>query len=187
MTAYKIVILGGINTGKSSIIRRYISGLFHNDEKSTIGVSFQSKTMEDGDVLEIWDTAGQERFRSLVPLYYRNAKIIIIVYEITSVASYTDAVRWVDEINRVNPTATLALVANKTDLEECRKVTTAMHKQIATRCTFNFETSALTGSNINVLFTTLHDAAPDLPQRPHPETFDICFPIPGLNSTKYCC
>ena len=186
MTAYKIVIVGGVNTGKSSIVRKYTSGLFNKSETSTIGVSFQCKKME-GDVLEIWDTAGQEKFRCLVPLYYRNAKIVIIVYDITSVSSYTDAVKWVDEISRVNPTAMLALVGNKTDLEDGREVTTVMHKIIAQRCMFAFETSALTGSNIDRLFTTLYDAVPDTAQPMHTGTLDIFFPPPGLNTTKYCC
>ena len=79
------------------------------------------------------------------------------------------------------------LVGNKTDLEDGREVTTVMHKIIAQRCMFAFETSALTGSNIDRLFTTLFDAVPDTAQPMHTGTLDIFFPPPGLNTTKYCC
>ena len=48
---------------------------------------------------EIWDTAGQERFRSLAKVFYKNAAICVLVYDITRRESFDELEKfWVDEI-----------------------------------------------------------------------------------------
>lgn len=59
---------------------------FDDYRESTIGAAFLTQTIarEDGTVkFEIWDTAGQERYKSLAPMYYRNANCAVVVYDIT--------------------------------------------------------------------------------------------------------
>ena len=77
-----LVFLGNAAVGKSSIIRRTMKGIFDCYSESTIGAAFASysKTYFDRIVrFEIWDTAGQERYRSITPLYYRNATSVFLV------------------------------------------------------------------------------------------------------------
>lgn len=61
------------------------------DRESTIGAAFLTQTIsldENTTVkFEIWDTAGQERYKSLAPMYYRNANCAVVVYDITQAVS----------------------------------------------------------------------------------------------------
>jgi Ras-related protein Rab-21 len=50
--------------------------------------------------LQVWDTAGQERFRSMAPMYYRNANAALLVFDITSLSSFTAIKGWVKELQR---------------------------------------------------------------------------------------
>ena len=78
---FKIVLLGDCNTGKTSIVVRYVKKTYNNLFTSTIGCSFMAKIIERNKIkygLDIWDTAGQERYRSLLPMYYRNADVALI-------------------------------------------------------------------------------------------------------------
>ena len=89
---YKPVFLGDEAVGKTSIITRFMYDTFDNTYKVTIGIDFVSKTMylEDRIVrLQLWDTAGQERFRSLIPSYIRDSSVAIVVYDITSMSSFS--------------------------------------------------------------------------------------------------
>ncbi|KAI8536624.1 hypothetical protein RHMOL_Rhmol10G0272100 [Rhododendron molle] len=92
----KLVLLGDMGAGKSSLVLRFVKGQFFEFQESTIGAAFFSQTLAVGDEtlkFEIWDTAGQERYHSLAPMYYRGAAAAIIVYDITSTVrplSYTN-------------------------------------------------------------------------------------------------
>lgn len=69
---------------------------FDDYRESTIGAAFLTQTIaldEHTTVkFEIWDTAGQERYKSLAPMYYRNANCAVIVYDITHAVTYTQAI-----------------------------------------------------------------------------------------------
>ncbi|KAK7843368.1 ras-related protein rhn1 [Quercus suber] len=123
----KLVLLGDMGAGKSSLVLRFVKGQFLEFQESTIGAAFFSQTLAVNDAtlkFEIWDTAGQERYHSLAPMYYRGAAAAIIVYDITNAESYARAKKWVQELQKQgNPTMVMALAGNKTDLEDKRKVT----------------------------------------------------------------
>ena len=81
--------------GKTSIISRYINNTFQSNTMSTTGASFAAKTMyfenHDKNVkFEIWDTAGQEKYRSLTKIFYKDASVAILVYDICRKPSFDD-------------------------------------------------------------------------------------------------
>ena len=88
---YKIIFLGDQYAGKNSILNRFYQDRFEPDYQATIGLDFYSKNMEiKGTTIRLllYDTAGQEKFKSLIPMYIRDANIIIVVYDISNKDSF---------------------------------------------------------------------------------------------------
>jgi Ras-related protein Rab-5C len=153
----KLVLLGDVGTGKSSLVLRFVKGQFVEFQDSTIGAAFFSQTLAVNDEtvkFEIWDTAGQERYHSLAPMYYRGAAAAIVVYDITNAASFTKAKKWVQELQaQGNPNTIMALAGNKADLLEARQVPADEAKAYAQENgLFFMETSAKTAINVNDVF-----------------------------------
>jgi Ras-related protein Rab-5C len=80
------------DTSQSSLVLRFVKDQFDDYRESTIGAAFLTQTIsldENTTVkFEIWDTAGQERYKSLAPMYYRNANCAVVVYDITQAVCY---------------------------------------------------------------------------------------------------
>ena len=157
---YKLLLVGPESGGKSSILLRYCDDYFaHNIYISTIGVDFKMRTIHYDNtmlVLQIWDTAGKERFRQITRSYYRGAKGICIVFDITSRESY-DALneQWrLDLSNYSNVQSVIILVGAKCDLVKDRKVSVEEATQFAKSMGYveYIEVSAKDGTNIEYCF-----------------------------------
>ncbi|ESW32335.1 hypothetical protein PHAVU_002G313600 [Phaseolus vulgaris] len=153
----KLVLLGDMGTGKTSLVLRFVKGQFSEYQESTIGAAFFTQVLSLNEAtvkFDIWDTAGQERYHSLAPMYYRGAAAAIVVYDITSMDSFVRAKKWVREVQRqANSSLTMFLVANKADLEDDRKVCNEEGEEYARESGLSFlETSAKTAQNVNELF-----------------------------------
>ena len=153
----KLIVVGNQGTGKSSILNRFVNETFDERYQATIGLDFQSKniTIHDQDVrLIIYDTAGQEKFRSLIPMYIREAQIILFIYDISDRESFDSMPRWIQEVKDViNKEVVYTLIGNKIDLEKERKVTFDEGKKLAEQNNFVFqEVSSKTGENFEKLF-----------------------------------
>ena len=125
----KIVIIGESSVGKTSIISQFVDKIFQEEIQSTVGGSFNSKTILCEDLnkkvkLEIWDTAGQERYRSVTKMFYKDADIAVLVYDITNKDSYDELKNyWVEQVKDSTRKGTnLVIVANKSDLIEKEQV-----------------------------------------------------------------
>lgn len=164
---HKLVILGESCVGKSSIVLRHTKNKFNDGECSTIGASFlTSKIKLDNYSIkfEIWDTAGQERYHSLAPLYYRNASVIFVIFDMTSYISYVQAKNWINELKRLGPeNAYIVLVGNKYDLKDSKRINSEDVNEYARENNVKYiETSAKTNYNIEKLFK---DAALNVPKK----------------------
>jgi len=154
------------SVGKTSIISRFMYDKFDTSYQATIGIDFLSKTMylEDRTVrLQLWDTAGQERFRSLIPSYIRDSSVAVIVYDVSSRASFENSARWISEVKAERGgDVIIALVGNKTDLDG-REVSAAEGEAKAKEEGVMFiETSAKAGFNVKVLFRKIAAALPGM-------------------------
>ena len=159
----KIVLLGDVSVGKTSIASRYCKNSFNEHHINTIGGAYQQQkvVLNNGAMvkLHIWDTSGQERFRAMTNLYYRDAQVAILTYDITNESSFSSIDFWIQELKfKVeNENMILCLVGNKSDVsQEDRKVSTAKGKNFAQENNMIFyETSAKTGDGIKDLFVTI--------------------------------
>ena len=154
---FKIIFLGDQYVGKSSILNRFYQDKFEPDYQATIGLDFHSKNVDiNGNTVRLllYDTAGQEKFKSLIPMYIRDANIIIVVYDICNRDSFTHTDHWVNETKDLKKEdAIFVLVGNKIDLEDKRVVSKKDGEDFATEKGFLFyEVSAKTGEQIQELF-----------------------------------
>ena len=140
--------------------RSLTSSSFDDDDDDNRTAAFFTSQLtlgEDTIKFEIWDTAGQERYQSLAPMYYRNARCAVVVYDITDAASFERAKKWVDElISSASLRVVIALCGNKCDLEDDRKVSTETAQQYAeSQGLIFFETSAKTRKNVRETFESI--------------------------------
>ncbi|CAE7191532.1 unnamed protein product [Rhizoctonia solani] len=118
----KFVIIGDAAVGKSSLLVRLTDQKFLSKPDPTLGVEFGSKLIslqDEGKTvkLQCWDTAGTESFRSITRSYYRGAAGALLVYDVTSRASFEHTRTWLADVREhADPNLTCILVANKADL-----------------------------------------------------------------------
>ncbi|BAE59270.1 unnamed protein product [Aspergillus oryzae RIB40] len=208
---FKLVLLGESAVGKVSLsllVILTVADVFHYRDQfddyreSTIGAAFLTQTIsldESTTVkFEIWDTAGQERYKSLAPMYYRNANCAVVVYDITQASSLDKAKSWVKELQRqANENIVIALAGNKLDLvtenPDKRAIPTADAEAYAREAgLLFFETSAKTSSNVRELFTAIAKKLPldqagprNLRTNPRPGV-DLRPEAPGTQGANSC-
>jgi Ras-related protein Rab-8A len=104
--------------------------------------------------LQLWDTAGQERFRSLTSNFFGRADGFVLTYDISNRPSFDHVIGWMRDIKtRAPPDCDIVLCGNKSDLDNDRVVTLEEGKQLAEEYGVEFfETSALTGINVEKMF-----------------------------------
>merc|ERR1711879_18174 len=128
---YKVLVVGDIGTGKTSIIKRYVHNIFSMHYKSTIGVDFALKVINwDPKTivrLQLWDIAGQERFGNMTRVYYKEAVGAFVVFDVTRVNTFEAVQKWKNDIdNKVtlppdDRPIPVVLLANKCEHREGRR------------------------------------------------------------------
>lgn len=157
---FKVVLIGDSAVGKSQLLARFARNEFSLDSKATIGVEFQTRTLNiDHKTIkaQIWDTAGQERYRAVTSAYYRGAVGAMLVYDMTKRQSFDHVARWLEELRgHADKNIVIMLIGNKSDLSTLRAVPTEDAKEFAQRENLFFlETSALESINVESAFLTV--------------------------------
>jgi small GTP-binding protein len=161
---FKCIVVGDGGVGKTALTLRFSKGFFTEDYKMTIGVDFHVKTIkvetEEEPLkakLQIWDTGGQERFSSIRPMYYRGSLGALLIFDLTSMASFEHLPQWIEEVRaNVNSDIPLLLVGNKSDLEDQREVSLEEINSFSDKFNLYYmETSAKTGEGVGDCFYVL--------------------------------
>ena len=156
----KVVLLGESGVGKTSIISQFTSNKFNPRCATSVSAQFISKNKEFPEYqktikFDIWDTVGQEKYRSLAKIFYKDAKIIIFVYDITTEFSFK-ALKdfWYKEtVNNADNDPIFALVANKIDLYQEQIIKNDVGRAYADEINAIFQTtSALSNSGNSIIF-----------------------------------
>ncbi|EDK32063.2 Ras family small GTPase (macronuclear) [Tetrahymena thermophila SB210] len=154
----KVVQIGNIYVGKSSLYLRYHQGEFIDNPNY---IDFYNKIInlaEKQITFQFWDYRSNEKFFSLSHYFYNQSSIVMISYDITNRQSFDRVQFWFEDYNqkKQNKVALLVLIGNKYDLEQQRKVSQKEGKQLANSLgMLFFEVSSKTGYQVNELFESL--------------------------------
>ncbi|XP_063905000.1 uncharacterized protein LOC135124068 [Zophobas morio] len=155
----KVIVLGPSGVGKTCIIKRYVENSLKDNVDVTVGCDLYTCKHVIHDIvdwtlkLHIWDTADQERYHSIIPQYYRDAKVALLVFEIISQPSFEKMQRWFAELKDNISPMVLCVIGNKTDLEEQRQVTKKQAQYYAESIGASYyECSAKKGRGIREVF-----------------------------------
>ena len=162
-SAYKVGFLGDTQVGKTQIINRHVKGSFEEEYKSTVMVEFSTNhyqsTSDRGNSktiqLNLWDTAGQEKYKTVSPLYMKDAWAIVLVYDVTNAESFNEIKEnWLTQTKEQAPeNAVYFLVGNKTNLKDKRQVSEEVAKKYAENNNMQFfEVSIKDKNSIDELF-----------------------------------
>ena len=155
----KLIVIGDPGVGKTCLTSRFIKGTYEVNPASTVGANYTRKTIEIPElkkylILDIWDTAGQEKYRSIAKLFFKGAKIAILVYDITLKQSFENLKKiWYKELKENGEKGiVLGIAGNKSDLYLDEEVSEKDAKEFAKEIGASFRlTSAINNSGISDL------------------------------------
>jgi len=157
----KITLGGDGNVGKTTLIKRLCTGKFDASRVMTIGVDFHLYDIQNNNHaarLIVWDVSGQAHFAFTRRAFYRGSKAVGLVYSVGDRISFERLHEWQREIRSILPDTPFVLAGNKTDV--ARQVSTEEGSALARAWGIPFfETSCLTGANVEEYFKTLAEVA----------------------------
>jgi len=119
--ALKIIFLGEVAVGKTSLINIFIDPNFNKNISPTLSPSYLTKLVEYENktfLLSIWDTAGQEQYRAMNKIFIKNSNIILFIYDITNKSSLKELSFWIKYVETCigKDSAVYGVIGNKLDL-----------------------------------------------------------------------
>ena len=121
---YKLILCGDGGTGKTTFVKRHLTGEFEKKYIATLGVEVHPMifhTSRGKIKFMVWDTAGQEKLACLRDGYYIGAQCAIIMFDVSSRVTYKNVPKWFKDVTRVCENIPIVLVGNKVDIAD-RKV-----------------------------------------------------------------
>jgi Ras-related protein Rab-8A len=167
-TQIKVLTLGNSGVGKTCLILRFAGRGFSPTWISTIGIDVQTRYLDLSGPhgtsrvkMMMWDTAGQEAFRSITASYFRSTHGVLLVYDVTSRASFQGLQSWIHDLNEADRSIVKVLVASKCDATESQRAVTKAEGEALAKSTGApfFETSAKKGTGVDDAFTCLAQLA----------------------------
>ncbi|NP_001090131.1 RAB32, member RAS oncogene family S homeolog [Xenopus laevis] len=158
---FKVLVIGELGVGKTSVIKRYVHQLFSQHYRATIGVDFALKVINwDNNTLvrlQLWDIAGQERFGNMTRVYYKEAVGAFVVFDVTRGSTFEAITKWKSDLDSKvflpsGGPIPAVLLANKCDQKKENSIQSP--HQMDLFCKENgfaawFETSAKDNMNID--------------------------------------
>jgi small GTP-binding protein len=161
MMQKKVCMLGGFAVGKTSLVARYVRGIFSEKYLTTVGVKIDKKTVAAGDrdvTLVLWDINGQDEFQDVQEAYLRGTSGYLLVVDGTRRATLETAARLQEKAAAVAGNVPFVVVLNKSDLSAEWQVDERGLLRFAERNWSIVRTSAKTGEGVEETFLKLTQA-----------------------------
>lgn len=159
---FKILIAGDGGVGKTTLLRRYVNGVFDESTIQTIGVDFFLKEMHFEDLnasctLQLWDLGGQERFRHILESFVMGARGALLLFDLTNMPKIEGILNWVNIVRSHDINLPILFVGTKLDLSELIAVddNSALDIKNTFKMIDFLKTSSKTGYNVEVVFETI--------------------------------
>ena len=163
----KIIMVGAMNVGKTSLVTKYATGKSPGQTKTTKNASYVSKRKTINGFnfeIKLWDTAGQEKYKSLTKIFTKDAKIAILVYSIDSEESFNDLGTWLELVKSSNEdNLILGIAANKSDLVSDKTISEERGREYAEKIGAEWKSTSALSENggieefIDMLFKKYYD------------------------------
>ncbi|XP_069923998.1 rho-related GTP-binding protein RhoD isoform X3 [Oryctolagus cuniculus] len=138
----KVVLVGDGGCGKTSLLLVFAAGAFPESysptvfERYTVNLQVKGKPVH----LQIWDTAGQDDYDRLRPLFYPDASVLLLCFDVTSPSSFDNVFnRWYPEVTHFCKQVPIIVVGCKTDLRKDRSLVNKLRKKRAEPVTYHRE------------------------------------------------
>ena len=150
---FKLILVGNSRVGKTSVIKRYISDEFDDNEESSSVVQIQHKLFTIPNSvptqmaeLHVWDTLGQEKFQAISGIFFKGTSGAFLVFDLTNQKSFDDLEKWYSKIEQnCESKVVVMLIGNKCDLPN-RVISYEQARDFAQQKGFSYtEVSAKTG------------------------------------------
>lgn len=157
---FKILTVGDGSVGKTTLLQRYVEGMFKESQDMTIGVNFYLKRLQyrDFDIaLQLWDFGGQNRFRFLLKKYVKGASGALLLFDLSNPVSIESADDWIKLVRMHNANLPIILVGTKYDLVNPKAIDDNLSNFLVAEYNFiaDVKTSSKTGRNIESVFDLL--------------------------------
>jgi small GTP-binding protein len=158
MIQKKICMLGAFAVGKTSLVARFVRGIFSERYLTTVGVKIDRKSVTVGDVtvnLILWDIHGEDEFQRVHDSYLRGAAGCVLVVDGTRRATLDKAVEMQRRTEAYLGEVPFLVLLNKTDLTGEWELEEERVGELVTRGWPVLRTSAKTGAEVEEAFSTL--------------------------------
>lgn len=165
---FKLTLIGEGNVGKTSLRRTFLGETFREDYILTMGSDFASKKISLNKIkynLLIWDLAGQPLFKDIRKAYYRGCRGALVLFDLTRIETFKLLPNWIEELasNNKSKRLPIVLIGNKVDLRSNKETMDPKYGQkyaeeLSVWSGYEvpyIETSALSGENVDIVFTKL--------------------------------
>ena len=169
----KIILAGDGGVGRTTLLHRYVEGVFIPNTRMTIGCEFFTKevTIENKETqLLFYDLSGQERFRFSQRPYLKGAHGAILTFDLTRPMTLDRLEEWEQFLRSFDDNLPILLVGLKTDLVDSVVVDNEYARYFKdTLNLFDYvKASCRTGANVDLIFEVMVRKILDLPELPHP-------------------
>ena len=159
----KIIIIGEPGVGKTSLVKKFVSGQFANDYRASIGTNLFTTKISLNKInvsIQIWDIAGQERWIQMRHIYYKGTEGVLIVADLTRKNTFEQIEKfWYPDLKKNNISSPIILLGNKSDLKKeiTEEEIEALGKKI--NAIYVLNTSAKTGENVVKTFKLISEVS----------------------------